>query len=74
MTQFESHFAMADILGKTGLFTDTYNIAIWSPAYYVPFDSDLSIWINIIIGFCKYIKKKTRTSIIFNFHDSQNSN
>jgi hypothetical protein len=35
----------------------TYNIAIWRPALYIPFNCDISSWIKCIIGFCRNIKE-----------------
>lgn len=36
----------------------TYNIAIWCPTHYIPFDCDISSRIKWIIGFCRNIKDK----------------
>lgn len=35
----------------------TYNVAIWVPRHYIPFDGNVAIWIKWIVSFCKNIKK-----------------
>jgi hypothetical protein len=43
----------------------TYNIAIWRPAHYIPFNCDISSWMKCIISFCRNIKEtKLKTRIL----------